>query len=304
MKQTHYIALLALATPLLLTSCIREDIPDCRALSLTLAVRDKNYENVDRVPEEQRLDERLDLKAYVPTLKWTLRDVKTGEVVEEQPLDLVRRDGRELDITFCECVPFGTYVFTAYGKLQQEEQVDPQTGIVTLHPDETEGGDVYLANDTLVYDAYSAHYRSELFRAKDELIVELENIPDTAYTATLHATHLYAHVDPTIDPEPKDVDDWRFYYADTTHATVTRTLHPGELFKTSLAPSTYHEKAALHLTLQLPSHQTLQPEDVTVPLERNNISVVRYVFNPDKGSFTIYILVNGAWETLSQMDLE
>lgn len=294
-----------LAMTLALASCIKDDVPPCQALSLTLAVHDKNYANIDRVPEEHRLSDTLDLRQYVRTWRWTLRDATTGQIVEEQPYDTVWRQGRELDLTFCECVPFGRYVFTAYGNLIDASQADDTTGVVTLHPNHRDDGDVFLSNDTLLYDPAHTHYRSELFRTKDELIVEIVNLPAQTYTATLTATHLFAEADPRVDPDPKGSDDFRFLYTGETQVSHTEQLALSDTMKIYLAPTSNTEKAVLHLTLRFTNQATLEPKDVTIPLKRNYISVIRYEYDPDApGQFVIKAYMDGAWETLSQLELD
>lgn len=293
------------AAALLLSSCIRDEITYCRALSVTLAVHDKNYDNVDLVEPELRESEALPLRSYVSTLKWTLRDAATGEVVEEQPMDSVRTDARELDITFCDCVPHGTYVLTTYGQLAKESQVDMATGRVALHPDGTEDGDIFISNDTLVYDPWHDHYRAELWRAKDQVLIEVEGLPEEGYTATLTATHLRAVCDPTVDPPYEHI---RFAYHDFTTVTHRTVLREGEPFATVLAPTADREKTRMHLTLTPPATDpddpTLVPDDVTLDLERNMLAVIRYVYEPDKRTFQIYVCVNGSWELVNSMDLD
>ena len=72
--------LLILLTVPALTSCIRDEIEDCPPLHVNIAVKDKNYFNVDKVDMEERRAEDLAFREYVPTLFYMLRDAKTGEV--------------------------------------------------------------------------------------------------------------------------------------------------------------------------------------------------------------------------------
>lgn len=305
-----YIALFLLSATVLTTSCIREDIPDCKALSLTLAVHDKNYANVGSVREETPLSETLQFRQYIPNWRWTLRNVETGEILEEQPSDTCRRDGQELELTFCDCIPYGTYVFTAYGKYVEDSQIDPKTGQVELHPNHRDDGDVYVSNDTIVYAYGREHHRSEMYRAKDELIIELENMPDSLYRATLLATSLYATLDPMRDPDPEETVDWRFWYSDTTYTEQRDALISATRpMKSILAPSVYRADTKLHLSLTPASPDgtplARQPRDIEVTLDRNYITVVKYVYTPDSPDlFTIYVLINGAWESQTGLEVD
>lgn len=79
-----------------LTSCIREDVPPCPRLRVDIAVRDKNYFNVNKVELEERLAEDLPLAAYVPTLTWRLSRLEPdGTLTPVEERDLFTVEGEE-----------------------------------------------------------------------------------------------------------------------------------------------------------------------------------------------------------------
>ena len=90
--------LLILLTVPALTSCIRDEIEDCPPLHVNIAVKDKNYFNVDKVDMEERRAEDLAFREYVPTLFYMLRDAKTGEVVEEQGVFRVEGEAKTMKV--------------------------------------------------------------------------------------------------------------------------------------------------------------------------------------------------------------
>ena len=170
--------LLILLTVPALTSCIRDEIEDCPPLHVNIAVKDKNYFNVDKVDMEERRAEDLAFREYVPTLFYMLRDAKTGEVVEEQGVFEVKGDEPMVPLTFCECLPHGKYILTVWGGTDDLTTLNEDRTSLTLHPENVEGNDVYLVNDTLVYDAYNYDYTMEMERTKGKLVVLAEGLPE------------------------------------------------------------------------------------------------------------------------------
>ena len=112
--------LLILLTVPALTSCIRDEIEDCPPLHVNIAVKDKNYFNVDKVDMEERRAEDLAFREYVPTLFYMLRDAKTGEVEEEQGVFRVEGEAKTMKVDFCPCLPHGTYVLTVWGGMKDK----------------------------------------------------------------------------------------------------------------------------------------------------------------------------------------
>lgn len=99
--KVRYILLLLLPTTLL-SSCVRDEFMPCPPLQINLTVKDKNYFNVDKVDMEQRVDENLAFREYVPTLHYMLRDAATEQVVAERSLFDVEGDEKDFAITFPE----------------------------------------------------------------------------------------------------------------------------------------------------------------------------------------------------------
>ena len=47
----------------------------------------------------------------------------------------------------------------------------------------------------------------------------------------------------------------------------------------------------------------LMPKDVNVTMKRNELTVLRYVYDDGSGDFTIYILMNDSWDIIYDMDI-
>lgn len=279
-----------------LTSCIRDEIEDCPPLQVNIAVKDKNYFNVDKVDMEERRSEDLAFREYVPTLFYMLRDAKTGEVMEEQGVFRVEGEGKTVQVEFCPCLPHGTYVLTVWGGMKDMTSFSEDRTALALHPEHAEGDDIYLVNDTLVYDAYRYDYTVEMERTKGKLIVEAEELPQGMEYYSKTVDKLYARVDSG------------FHYTGDTYVSAPKEWTGDHVVtKTFLAPSV--RNGASNLSLQFYDNAqhdgaVLPTDDVRITMRRNELTVLRYVWDKDKDDFVVYVLINDNWELVHGMEIE
>ncbi len=291
------ILLILLLAPAL-TSCIRDEIEDCPPLQVNIAVKDKNYFNVDKATSEERRSEDLAFREYVPTLFYMLRDAKTGEVMEEQGVFSVEGDGKTVPVEFCPCLPHGTYVLTVWGGMKDMTSLSEDRTALALHPDNVGGDDIYLVNDTLVYDAYRYDYTVEMERTKGKLIVEAEGLPQGICQMTTDVDRLFGKVNSD------------FVYSGETHVSSTSAVTADQKVRMSsiMAPSVGSGASLVNVSFtknDSASDMLLpKPADVNINMERNRITMLKYVFNPDADKFTIYIKVNDNWEEIHGMILD
>lgn len=295
MKITNHIVLLLAS--LLLASCIRSEVPPCPPLQVNLTVKDKNYFNVDKVEEEERKSENLAFKEYVPTLYYQLCDAATGEVIEEQGVFDVEGDEKSFPITFCDCLPHGKYVLTVWGGLEDNTPLQDDGKSITLHPEREEGADVYVSQDTLVYDAYRHSYTSELQRVKGKLIIRLENLPKEVSYSHKKVSNLFGEVVHGVG------------YNGTT-AVVTQTewsIPTAVITRTVSSPSVEKNKSELSIRFydrQEATRPMLKSESVYITIERNSLTVLKYIYQEQEDDFTIYLLVNDNWEKIHGMTID
>lgn len=291
------ILLILLLVPAL-TSCIRDEIEDCPPLQVNIAVKDKNYFNVDKVDMKERRSEDLAFREYVPTLFYMLRDAKTGEVMEEQGVFSVEGEGKTVPVEFCPCLPHGTYVLTVWGGMKDMTSLSEYRTALALHPEHAEGDDIYLVNDTLVYDAYRYDYTVEMERTKGKLIVEAEGLPQGIGRMTTDVDRLFGKVNSD------------FVYSGETHVSNTSAVTADQKVRMSsiMAPSVGSSASLVNVSFTKKdgaSDMLLpKPADVKINMERNRITMLKYVFNPDANKFTIYIKVNDNWEEIHGMILD
>lgn len=298
MKKMRIITyILLLLVSIQFASCIRDEVKPCPPLRVNLAVKDKNYFNVDQVALENRRDEQLAFREYVPTLYYVLRDAATGKVVEEQGVLDVTDGGGTIPLVFCDCIPHGKYILTVWGGLEDHSPLGNEPLSVLLHDGNREGRDIYMTNDTLIYDAWTNDRTVELERVMGKLIVEVEQLRyDVNYS------------DKTVTGLSQSVNN-EFKYSQTASAYTEHEWEhePTIVTKTLLAPSQVKDGATVHINFYDHPDRTsprLTPKDVNITMKRNELTVLKYVYDDGEKDFLIYILVNDEWEMLHNMDID
>lgn len=276
---------------------LRDDVPPCPPLQVQLEVTDKNYFNIDRVNLEEKLADDLPFRSYVPTLTYRLRSLATGEVVAERPLASVDTDEQVLSLAFPSDLPFGSYVLTVWGGMEDTSTLTDDHLTLEQHPGHAGGGDIYLANDTLLYDYDHARYTVGMERTKGKLIVEWQQLPAPLHAARYTVDNLYAHL-----RVPQG------YEGVTTVTTPYQWTTPESLIsKTMMSPSPGYKESTMHMEFfaDAPVGDSYYvPEDVPISISRNELTMMRYIYQPNCCCFTIQVLINDTWETVHGMDIE
>lgn len=280
-----------------LTSCIRDEVKDCPPLHVEIAVKDKNYFNVDKAGElEDRRREDLPFHDYVPTLSYTVRNLETGEVVKEQNLFTVEGDAQTVPVEFDASLPFGKYVLTVWGGLEDITPLDKDLQAINFHPQHTQGRDVYMVNDTLTYDDSHYNHTVEMERTKGKLIIQVENLPDGVEYSSKTINKLFAKLNSAFDysgeTSVSTQSGWK------GHATVTKTL---------LTPSLKENMSILNINFyNQPQRSTpvLSPDDIRITMSRNELTIVRYIWDEAAQDFKIYLLINDNWELVHGMIID
>lgn len=288
-------------TVLNLSSCIHEELPPCPPLQVTLEVEDKNYHNINsavRLGFEERKSEELPFRDYVGTLTYRLHNVETGEEVLAASVTSVEGDEQKFALPIPENISFGTYVLTAYGNLTDSNILAQEYKGAELHPDNLPGEDLYLAHDTLVYDQLTYDYTVGMKRVKGKLIIHVEGMPAQYLASSKTITQLSGYVDSHFN-----------YHRPLDMRIDTTWEAPGEILtKTILAPSLEHDLSVLTLRF-FEGNQCnesafwISPEAVAMTMRRNELTIMRYVYDKSCCCFKIYILVNDHWEMLHSMEI-
>lgn len=286
------------------TSCVRENLDQCPPLCINIEVKDKNYFNVDQTAPEEKQDENQSFRLFVPSLSYRLsrlNDDGTQQVVVEEKGFGVEGDGFTYPVSFDPDMPFGKYVFTVWGGMKNRGELNLDKNELLLHPEHSQGDDVYQICDTLVYDENHYCYTSEMERTKGKLVIWTENLPAGYHLMDTEVSQLYGIVNPS------------FQYSEETSVFHESEIEAGSKTKTSifLAPSCLKDESVVDVNFYKNSGEgagssssVLTPDDVKVSMERNKITVLKYVYDSDRNRFTIYMKVNDNWEEIHGMILD
>lgn len=299
LSQYAYLAF-ALSGGLVASSCIRDEIPDCPPLRVEVVVKDKNYFNVDKVESEERRSEDLPFREYVRNYYWVLRNASTGAVVDGAS-DLIPVSGDEEYVTpeICPCIPHGKYILTVWGGLDSKDHLTENLDKITFHPGNTQGSDVYMTNDTLIYDAWHDYYLVELERTKGKLIVEKINVPAQ-----------FTHTEKNISGIFANLSHHNFAYSGETSVKAFGEIlnHQKTVTKTILSPSIIKDGTRLDMKFNgidvADATPIIDARSINITMHRNELTAVRYVWDEETATFKIYVLINDAWEMVNHMDVE
>lgn len=277
-------------------SCIKEDSEVCPPLQVNIIVKDKNYFNIRNVPLETRKSEMLPFREYIPTLHYVLRDAETGSVVEEQGLFSVTGSEATYSITFCECLPTGKYVLTVWGGMPDDTSLTDAALTHIIHANGKEGSDVYLTNDTIVYDYQNNHFTVDMERVTGKLLVQVVDLPATSRYMDERIDRIYERV------------NHLFNYLNPISVAKMATWESAEEIVVSsiLAPSTGSAQSVLHLgfynalTRSVPD---FTPKDVNITLKRNELTTLKYAYSEERNDFFIYILMGDTWEMIYDLNI-
>lgn len=299
--------LLLPAAALLLGGCIRDHIPDCPPLELTVTVKDKNYFNIDDAAKlglmERKADD-LPFRDYVGTLYYVVTD-EAGQVVARQLNTAVDNDLTVQTITLPASLPYGTYTVTVWGNMQSDEPLGEDATTAEMEAVGAAANDIYLASATVDYRYGNEHHTLGLERTKGNLLIRAEGIPDNIDFSTKDISNVYGWVDAAFNyDKPTDIHtelDWQVH-----NEIQTQTLMcPSPTFEGStLAVRFLDSSAATARQDARAVHTLLEPADVNITLGRNELTILKYVYNAAADDFSIYVRVNDEWEEIHQMEVE
>lgn len=310
-KGIKILYVLPVAVCLLWSSCIRDSIPPCPPLQVTLTVKDKNYFNIDdavKLGLMERKAENLPFRDYVSTLYYIVHDAK-GKVVAEQKNTLVDNDDQTQLITLPESLPYGKYTLTVWGNMKSDEPLGEDATTAEMEAVSAAANDIYLASATFDYRYGNEEHLLAMERTKGDLLIKAEGIPDNIDFSTKDIQDIYNFVDngfqySTLTDIHTELD-WQEIRSEIKSETL---MCPSPSYEGSTLSVMFIDKSAAGTQGRATYHPTLEPQDVNITMGRNEITILKYVYVDEGGSgegdFEIYLRVNDNWELLHGMELD
>lgn len=310
-KGIKILYVLPVAVCLLWSSCIRDSIPPCPPLQVTLTVKDKNYFNIDdavKLGLMERKAENLPFRDYVSTLYYIVHDAE-GKVVAEQKNALVDNDDQTQLITLPESLPYGKYTLTVWGNMKSDEPLGEDATTAEMEAVGAAANDIYLASATFDYRYGNEEHLLAMERTKGDLLIKAEGIPDNIDFSTKDIQDIYNFVDngfqySTLTDIHTELD-WQEIRSEIKSETL---MCPSPSYEGSTLSVMFIDKSAAGTQGRATYHPTLEPQDVNITMGRNEITILKYVYVDEGGSgegdFEIYLRVNDNWELLHGMELD
>jgi hypothetical protein len=310
-KGIKILYVLPVAVCLLWSSCIRDSIPPCPPLQVTLTVKDKNYFNIDdavKLGLMERKAENLPFRDYVSTLYYIVHDAE-GKVVAEQKNALVNNDNQTQFITLPESLPYGKYTLTVWGNMKSDEPLGEDATTAEMEAVGAAANDIYLASATFDYRYGNEEHLLAMERTKGDLLIKAEGIPDNIDFSTKDIQDIYNFVDngfqySTLTDIHTELD-WQEIRSEIKSETL---MCPSPSYEGSTLSVMFIDKSAVGSQGRAAYYPTLEPQDVNITMGRNEITILKYVYVDEGGSgegdFEIYLRVNDNWELLHDMELD
>ncbi len=302
--KTRYI--LWILTVFLWSSCIRDSVPPCPPLQVTLTVKDKNYFNINdavKLGLLERKAEDLPFRNYVSTLYYIVHDAE-GNVVAEQKTTPVDNDEQTQLITLPLSLPYGTYSVTVWGNMKSDEPLGEDATIGEMEAVGAAANDIYLASATFDYRYGNEEHTLAMERTKGNLLIKAEGIPDNIDFSTKDIQDIYNMVNHNFQYSSlTDIHtelDW-----ETLEEIKSETLMcPSPSYEGSTLSVSFIDRSAANMPSRETYYPTLKPQDVNITMGRNEITILKYIYKSTEGEFEIYVRVNDHWEQIHGMELD
>lgn len=289
MRHSAYILCLI---PLMQTSCIMEDIPDCDAGgTVYVSIHDRNYSNTDEIGWLAKMDENLPFSSYVTDLTaWRF----SGDNETSEPFTATSH-GKDATIGL-QYLKQGENEILLIGN-EAGLAHEPWTAgtVCELHPKSKEYTDIYIGSGKAFLPIYE-DVTISLYRTKGKLLIIPEHFPPETTGAEV-----------TISDISKTIGKDLGYSGSTeivkdfSEADVTGKEAMSILCAPSIPPS-YVSDVRIRLTRQDGSIMILS--NIKTSIRRNMISVIKPVYHPDSDEWTLETMVDGKWTQTDNLHIQ
>lgn len=272
---------------LLFTSCVKEDMDECRYPSeIRVSLWDKEYDN--KASFDREILESLYLPAAtISSLYYTLIDSETGrEALPPGAVNGLDLPGRlPLDLS---ALGVGSYVLTVWG----DPDEDGQTG--QLHRDNGEQTDLFVASATFTVGEHAPEtVWLNLRRAKGHVFVIVHNLPPHINRISKTVTGV-AH---TVSG--------KLTYSGTTTLLKEFSGFSSDtaLLQTTVAPTVEGGVSQLSLGFHSDTRVPVNHFDLEVRLERNRLTGVLLDYDNGLHILTAWVFIDGRWSVVKHLEV-
>lgn len=284
-RVVYYMMAIIMLMPL--SSCIKEDLEECPVqFTVKVFVEDKQYINIDEVPQIGRKDEKSPFREFVGTLYYVLRNPSTGMTVYASSFTPVMEDAPYYTIVLND-IPEGMYELNVWGNVTSQSL----TG--SLHPDGTEQTDLYMGYLSLQFNSNSQTAELPLKRAKGNLVLLCNNFPENITQVEEKVSSIYQNLDP--------------YFTYSNEGVVTKSVQIQPVNQLFLAPTVLNKTSKVNLRFYNPNDQSenssLVLPEINVTISRNKLSLISVDYKTETNAWEIWTFIDGKWTLIHQLDI-
>lgn len=278
----------------LFTSCVREDIQECMhsSGSVRVAIRDKNYKNIENIKIITPIREDLPVTAYIDSLfVWKLTD--KGQT--NGPGIIMPEEMTDNDLVHTMDMQAGKYKIMITGNENIDRTLYLENTSRDLHPDNNEYKDIYIGSENITIPVYE-NKTIWLYRTKGKLLVRFNNAPEniTRMDISVHG------VSETVDND--------FVYKGNTHVSKSFDLIPETsgpyLYEMLLAPSHSPDNTSLSIKIYDKNNNMVMLSNVYIDIKRNEIAFIQLEYGRKKEEWELSVFIDGKWTKIHSLQAE
>lgn len=288
--------------------CIRQSLPECPPLRVTLTVEDKNYFNIDdavKLGLMQRESADRPFRHYVHSIYYIVHD-RNGNVVAEQSNITITNDDTTQPIEVPASLPYGEYTITVWGNMDGEESLGDNATDAGMESAGTAANDIYLASATFDYRYGNETHTLGMERTKGCLLIKAEGLPDNIDFSTKNIDGVFGTVDNSFAYSALTNVQTELDWSAPNDIQTLTLMCPSPSYEGSTLSVKFIDKSQMAKAGRATLTPSFSPQDINITMGRNEITILKYVYKEDGGAgdFDIYLAVDDNWELLHRMEIE
>lgn len=271
-----------------LSSCIKEDMEECKVqFTVKVFVEDKQYINIDEVPQVGKKDENSPFREFVGTIYYVLRNPSTGAVVYASSFTPVMENVPYYTIVLNN-IPPGMYELNVWGNITD------QTLTSSLHPSGTEQTDLYMGYLSLQFTSDSQTAELPLKRTKGNLVLLCNNFPQNMTRVEQKISSIYQNLDP--------------YFTYSNEGAVIKNTQIQSVNQFLIAPTVLNKVSKVNMRFYDPNDQSgkndLVLPAINVNISRNKLSLISVDYKAEMNTWEVWAFIDNKWTLIHQLDIK